>query len=65
VDGSAGVLSICGFMMLGLAGLFYSYPFLGVGEDYTFHVFLMIGMAIIFFGIAGWEYFKQKKEKNS
>jgi len=55
-------LIVMGLMMIGLAGLFYSYRFIGFG-DYTFQVFLMFGLAIVFFGMAGWFYFKSRKDK--
>ena len=56
-------LIVFGFMMIGLAGLFYSYRFIGLEGDYTSHVFLMFGAAIMFFVVAGGLYFKNRKDK--
>ena len=52
-----------GFIPIGLAGLFYSYRFLGFEGDYTVGIILMFGVAIMFFGAAGGLYFKNRKDK--
>ena len=58
------VMIIVGFIMLGLVGLFYSYRFLGFEGDYTAVMIEVFSVAIMFFGLAGWFYFKDRKKIN-
>ena len=52
-----------GFMFIGLAGVFYSFQFIGFEKDYTGYNFLLFGLAIVFFVVAGGLYFKNRKDK--